>query len=88
LPGDFIGDLPVNSFIHPAGLPITTSSIEVLRRPPESALRAGIGVVDQRDSGALVTARERHAQDVEDEVGAHVRGELPADDPAAVGVDD
>ena len=37
LPGDFIGDLPVNSFIHPAGLPITTSSIEVLRRPVESA---------------------------------------------------
>jgi putative transposase len=37
LPGDFIGDRPVNSFIHPAGLPITTSSIEVLRRPVESA---------------------------------------------------
>jgi Integrase core domain len=36
LPGDFIGDRPVNSFIHPAGLPITTSSIEVLRRPFES----------------------------------------------------
>ena len=37
MPGDFIGDLPVNSFIHPAGLPIATSSIEVLRRPHESA---------------------------------------------------
>jgi transposase InsO family protein len=38
LPGDFIADRPVNSFIHPAGLPIiTTSSIEVLRRPRESA---------------------------------------------------
>jgi hypothetical protein len=37
LPGDFIGDLPVNSFIHPTGLPSTTSSIEVLRRPVESA---------------------------------------------------
>ena len=36
LPGDFIGDRPVNSFIHPAGLPTTTSSIEVLRRPVES----------------------------------------------------
>jgi hypothetical protein len=34
-PGDFIGDLPVNSFIHPAGLPIGTSELEVLRRPVE-----------------------------------------------------
>ncbi len=31
---------------------------------------------------------ERHPQRVEDEVGAHVRGELPADDLAAVDVDD
>ncbi|MGC1214551.1 MAG: hypothetical protein WA890_25235, partial [Micromonospora sp.] len=37
-PGDFIGDLPVNAFIHPAGLPIDTSQfLEVLRRPVESA---------------------------------------------------
>jgi|GEM_PF-65206 Transposase and inactivated derivatives len=34
-PGDFIADLPVNSFIHPAGRPINTSTIEVLRRPVE-----------------------------------------------------
>jgi len=36
-PGDFIGDLPVNAFIHPAGRPIDTSTLEVLRRPVESA---------------------------------------------------
>jgi hypothetical protein len=36
-PGDFIGDLPVNAVIHPAGLPIDTSTLEVLRRPVESA---------------------------------------------------
>ena len=36
-PGDFIADLPVNSLIHPAGLPIPTSTLEVLRRPVESA---------------------------------------------------
>ncbi|WP_139277701.1 RICIN domain-containing protein [Rhodococcus marinonascens] len=36
-PGDFIGDLPVGSFIHPAGLPINTSTIEVLRQPVEPA---------------------------------------------------
>jgi transposase InsO family protein len=34
-PGDFIGALPVNSVIHPAGLPINTSRINVLRRPVE-----------------------------------------------------
>jgi len=32
-----MGDLPVNSFIHPAGLPINTSTIRVLRRPVEFA---------------------------------------------------
>ncbi|MFE0153662.1 hypothetical protein ACFWY5_41450 [Nonomuraea sp. NPDC059007] len=37
-PGDFIGALPVNAFIQPAGLPINTSTIKVLRRPVESAL--------------------------------------------------
>ncbi len=37
LPGDCIGDLPVNSFIRPAGLSIDTSTIKVLRRPFESA---------------------------------------------------
>jgi transposase InsO family protein len=36
-PGDFIGALPVNSIIHPAGLPINTSTINVLRRPVEPA---------------------------------------------------
>jgi hypothetical protein len=35
-PGDFITGLPVNAFIQPAGLPIATSRIEVLRRPVES----------------------------------------------------
>jgi cytochrome c biogenesis protein CcmG, thiol:disulfide interchange protein DsbE len=39
-PGDFIGALPVNSVIHPAGLPINTSTINVLRRPVEPALFA------------------------------------------------
>jgi hypothetical protein len=36
-PGDFIGERPVSSLIHPAGLPINTSTLEVLRRPVESA---------------------------------------------------
>jgi hypothetical protein len=37
LPGDFIAERPVSSFIHPAGLPIATPRLEVLRRPRESA---------------------------------------------------
>jgi putative transposase len=36
-PGDFISERPVNSFIHPAGLPIGHLHIEVLRQPVESA---------------------------------------------------
>jgi len=36
-PGDFIGALPVNSLIHPAGLPINTSTIKMLRGPVESS---------------------------------------------------
>jgi putative transposase len=35
-PGDFIAERPVNAVIHPAGLPINTSTIKVLRRPVES----------------------------------------------------
>src|SRR5215217_6369540 len=50
-PGDFIGDRPVSSFIHPAGLPINTSEIKALRRPVESALRPGIGVMHQAGGG-------------------------------------
>ena len=46
-PGDRIGPRPVNSVIHPAGLPIHTSRIEVLRRPVESALNSLIGVNDR-----------------------------------------
>lgn len=38
MPGDLIGALPVNPCIHPAGLPINTSTIKVLRRPVESAV--------------------------------------------------
>jgi hypothetical protein len=41
-PGDFIGALPVSAFIHPAGLPVNTSKIEVLRRPVESALASSV----------------------------------------------
>lgn len=51
-PGDFIGALPVNSVIHPAGLPINTSTINVLRRPVEPALHTSVGVAAQDDAAA------------------------------------
>jgi hypothetical protein len=51
LPGDFIGERPVNSVIHPAGLPINTSTIKVLRRPVESALAAGVRMMYQTCCG-------------------------------------
>jgi hypothetical protein len=69
----------------PAALdPSQYPSVRVLRRPLESALAALIGVVDQ--TGVGLSARDRHVQCVDDEIGAHVIGDAPADDPAAVGV--
>jgi hypothetical protein len=58
----------------------------VLRRPVESTLTAAIGVVHELEVGAWAAPVQRHAQRVEHQRGAHVPGELPADDPAAVGV--
>ena len=52
LPGDFIADRPVNSFIQPAGLATATPHLEVLRRRRESALASAVGVMDQLDVGA------------------------------------
>lgn len=51
-------------------------------------LRPAVGVVDELDVGARLAAMQRHLEGVEDEVGAHVGGELPADDHPAVGVED
>jgi hypothetical protein len=57
LPGDFIGALPVSSVIQPAGLPISTSTIEVLRRPVESAPAWNtIPAAGSRAATALVNA--------------------------------
>ena len=39
--------LPVNCFIHPAGRPIHTSLLEVLRRPIESAQHLAIRYTDR-----------------------------------------
>ena len=62
--------------------------VEDLLKGEAGVLRAGIGVVDEVDVGAGLATRERHPQGIEDEIGAHVRRELPADDPSAEHVDD
>jgi hypothetical protein len=73
-PGDFIEDLPVNAFIHPAGLPINTSTIKVLRRPVESALRAAIGADHGADRSASPAG---HLERVDDQFGlVHVEGRV------------
>jgi hypothetical protein len=41
----------------------------------------------QGEVGARLALAQGHPQRVEDEVGAHVGGKLPADDLAAEGVD-
>jgi len=56
LPGDFITERPVNSFIHPAGLPIATPHVEVLRRPRESAQFVSLAFGQKaRDAGIAVS---------------------------------
>jgi hypothetical protein len=44
-PGERIPGRPVRATIHPSGLPIDTSVIEVLRRPVESTERPFISVM-------------------------------------------
>jgi hypothetical protein len=60
---------------------------ERLRVVDAGVLTASVAVVDQLDVCARTAAMKGHSQGVEDEVGAHVRGELPADDRSAVGVE-
>ena len=43
---------------------------------------------DQREVGAVLAGSQRHSERVEDQVGTHVAGELPADDHPAVDVED
>ena len=58
-----------------------------LRRPVELGLAAGVAVVHELDLVDPLGHGEGHPERVEDEVGAHVRRELPADHLAAVSVD-
>jgi len=59
-PGDFIDDRPVNATIHPAGLPINTPTIKVLRRPLESAQFVSLAFgLAARDAGIAVSMGSR-----------------------------
>jgi hypothetical protein len=63
------------------------SVIERLGVVERRVLTAGVRMCHERDvcsGGALM---QSHPESVEHQVGPHVAGELPADDPPAVGVD-
>jgi hypothetical protein len=49
---------------------------------------AAVGMRDELDIGTGAALVNRDPQGVQDKLGAHVDGELPADDPARVGVQD
>ena len=68
-------------------LPSQLLTIEVLRRPVESALAATIGVVHQPFQAAAA-GPDGHLERVQGQVGAQRPGSLPADQEAAEGVDD
>src|ERR1035437_6044124 len=84
LPGDFIGALPVNSVIHPAGLPINPSTINVLRRPVEPALNASVAM----DDGVIgeLACGDRHPESVRNERRGLCAVDRPADDLTAEGI--
>jgi hypothetical protein len=80
-----MASLPVNAFIHPAGRPINTSQLKVLRRPVESALRPLVGVMNDVRRAPL---RRRHVQGVEDDPGVQRVAHTPAHDAPAEDIED
>src|SRR4051812_25991557 len=83
LPGDLIAGRPVTVTIHPAGRPIATSTIKVLRRPVESALRPTVGM---HDAAGRVGALDRptgdgRVQGVDGEAGVHPVADRVTHDP-------
>ena len=65
-PGDRIAGRPVCVTNHPGCRPTFHLHLEVLRRPPESALRSVVGVMDQL--AARLASTEGHHQRSDDEV--------------------
>jgi hypothetical protein len=63
-------------------------TIEVLRRPVEFALHAAVRVMHQRVQAGVLAGPDGHLQGVQGQGGAKGGGDPPADDGAAVGVDD
>ena len=76
-PGERIASLPVNCFIHPAGRPIHTSGLKVLRRPIESALTAAIRVL--HEAGRRPSPPDGVLQGTQGQRRGHRRARRPAD---------
>src|ERR1039458_1297991 len=65
-----------------------TSIIEVLRRPLESALTAGVRVTDEAVERRMSPGPCGHVQGVDHQSGGHRAGGLPSDEAPRVDVDD
>jgi len=61
--------------------------IEGLGVEPGGVLTAPVGMSHEPEVSAGLPGADRHPESVEDETGAHVRRQLPADHPAAEHVD-
>ena len=78
------GAAPDQQLVDVSVLPSQLLTVEVLRRPLDSALRAVVAV-DHDTFGLAVL--DRHAEGVDDEVRRLGRVDRPADDPAGEGVE-
>ena len=85
-PGERIAPRPVNFCIHPADRLINTS-IKVLRRPVESALRATVGVMHQAVIALWLPRIQCLLQRIENKVGLHRAADTPTDDAPGEHVD-
>jgi hypothetical protein len=82
-PGDRNGGLPHRSDRR-FRMPIATSSVEVLRRPVESALRPAIAMVHQTTAMTRAPIVKRLLERIQHEAGVRCPAGAPADDPPGV----
>jgi hypothetical protein len=69
-------------------LPSQLLTVEVLQRPLEPSLDPAVAVMHQGVQAGVLAGPDRHLQSVQRQAGAQGGRDPPADDGAAVGVDD
>ncbi|GAB3490602.1 hypothetical protein GCM10027572_13920 [Flexivirga lutea] len=79
-PGDIIGFRPVNSFNHPAGRPINTPNVRVLRRPVEFAqytsIRFGEALAEAGVAGSFGTTGDSYDNALAETINGLYKTEL------------